>query len=132
YQETWIFQVMKALSKKYDFSLSTPVGKLSREIIDIILNGSDEIITVPVAYNKWNVQNYQITFDGIIKILEEQTERRGDAAIDDLEGFRVLKTCPVCEGARLKKESLHFKIAGKNIYELASMDISALFAWFED
>ena len=132
YRETWMFQVLKALSKKYDFSLSAPVGKLPQEIIDIILNGSDEIITVPVAYNKWNVQNYQITFDGIIKILEEQTERRGDAAIDDLEGFRVLKTCPVCEGARLKKESLHFKIAGKNIYELASMDISALFAWFED
>ncbi|MXV51791.1 excinuclease ABC subunit UvrA [Pedobacter sp. HMF7647] len=132
YRETWLFQVLKALSKKYDFSLSTPIEKLSREVIEIILNGTHEILTVPVEYNKWNVQNYQITFDGIIKILEEQTERRGDETMEDLENFRILKTCPVCEGARLKKESLHFKVDHKNIFELASMDISLLGAWFNE
>ena len=57
------------------FRLSTPIEKIPAEIIEIILNGSDDIITVPVEYNKWNVQNYQISFDGIIKMLEEQTER---------------------------------------------------------
>ena len=50
----------------------------------------------------------------------------------DLENFRSLKICPVCEGARLKKESLHFKVADKNIYELASMDITQLAAWFSE
>lgn len=131
YRETWVFHVLKALSKKYNFSLSTPIEKLPRQVLDIILHGADEIITVPVQYNKWNVQNYQITFDGIIKMLEEQTERRGDAGTDDLEDFRVLKACPVCHGARLKKESLHFKVDGKNIYELACMDIKELSSWFE-
>ncbi|MDB5121588.1 MAG: excinuclease subunit [Sphingobacteriales bacterium] len=131
YRETWVFQILKALSKKYNFSLSVPLEKIPEEIIEIILNGSDDIITVPVEYNKWNVQNYQISFDGIIKMLEEQTERRGDDVGEDLENYRVLKSCPTCEGARLKKESLHIKVDEKNIYELACMDISTLSEWFE-
>jgi len=130
YRETWIFQVLKTLAKKYEFSLSTPIEKLPKETLDIILNGSQEMITVAVEYNKWNVQNYQISFDGIIRMLEEQQERRGEDDLDDMENYRVLKTCPVCEGARLKKESLHFKIDHKNIFELACMDIRALDEWF--
>jgi excinuclease ABC subunit A len=70
-------------------------------------------LSVAVEYNKWNVQSYQITFDGIIRMLEEQQERRNDEGMDDMENYRVLRTCPVCDGARLKKESLHFKVDGK-------------------
>jgi len=131
YRETWIFQVLKALGKKYEFALSTPIEKIPRETLEIILNGSHELITVPVEYNKWNVTNYQISFDGIIKMLEEQQEKRGEDALGDMDSFRVLKTCPVCDGARLKKESLHFKVDEKNIFELANMDIISLKAWFE-
>ena len=131
YRETWVFQILKALAKKYNFLLSTPIEKIPEELIEVILNGSEDIISVPVEYNKWNVQNYQISFDGIIKMLEEQTERRGDDVGEDLENFRVLKTCPECFGARLKKESLHIKVDEKNIYELACMDISSLSKWFE-
>lgn len=130
YRDIWMFQVLKALAKKYNFSLSTPIEKLSDDIINIILNGSHELLSVAVEYNKWNVQNYQITFDGIIKLLEEQQERKGEGAVDDMESFRKLKTCPVCNGARLKKESLNFKIDGKNIFELAEMDILSVKAWF--
>ncbi len=132
YRDTWVFQVLKALAKKNNFSLSTPIEKLSDETIDMILNGTNELLSVAVEYNKWNVQNYSITFDGIIKILEEQQEKRGDHAVDDMEAFRRLKTCPVCNGARLKKESLHFKIDGKNIFELADLDINELQKWFVD
>jgi excinuclease ABC subunit A len=131
YRETWVFQILKALAKKYNFSLSTPLEKFTEEIIEIILNGSQDIITVPVEYNKWNVQNYQISFDGIIKMLEEQTKHRADEIGEDLENYRVLKTCPECLGARLKKESLHIKVDEKNIYELACMDISQLSGWFD-
>ncbi|MDB5152187.1 MAG: excinuclease subunit [Mucilaginibacter sp.] len=130
YRETWIFQVLKALAKKYEFSLSTPIEKLPKATLDIILNGSHEMITVAVEYNKWNVQSYQISFDGIIRMLEEQQERRSEEDMDDMENYRVLKTCPVCEGARLKKESLHFKVDQKNIFELACMDIRTLQEWF--
>jgi excinuclease ABC subunit A len=130
YRDVWMFQVLKALAKKYSFSLSTPIEKLSQEHLDIILNGTPELLSVAVEYNKWNVQNYQISFDGIIKLLEEQQEKKGEGAVDDMEAFRKLKTCPVCNGARLKKESLHFKIDGKNIFELADMDINSLKNWY--
>jgi len=132
YREVWVFQVLKALAKKYNFSLSTPLEKLGEDNINIILNGTHELLSVAVEYNKWNVQNYQITFDGIIKLLEEQQERKGEGAVDDMESFRKLKTCPVCNGARLKKESLNFKIDGKNIFELAEMDIISLKNWYVD
>jgi excinuclease ABC subunit A len=132
YRDVWMFQVLKALAKKYNFSLSTPIEKLGEENINIILNGTHELLSVAVEYNKWNVQNYQITFDGIIKLLEEQQERKSEGASDDMEAFRKLKTCPVCNGARLKKESLHFKIDGKNIFELSEMDISSLKHWYVD
>src|ERR1700712_4062175 len=132
YRETWIFQVLKALAKKYEFSLSVPIEKLERDKLDIILNGSTEMLTVAVEYNKWNVQSYQISFDGIIRMLEEQQERRNDEGMDDMENYRVLRTCPVCDGARLKKESLHFKVDNKNIFELATMDINQLQAWFDN
>lgn len=130
YRETWIFQVLKSLAKKYEFSLSVPIEKLDKEHLEIVLNGTNEMLTVAVEYNKWNVQSYQISFDGIIRMLEEQQERRGDEGMDDMENYRVLRTCPVCEGARLKKESLHFKVDNKNIFELACMDINDLQAWF--
>jgi excinuclease ABC subunit A len=132
YRDVWMFQVLKALGKKYNFSLSTPLEKLGDENIAIILNGTHELLSVAVEYNKWNVQNYQVTFDGIIKLLEEQQEKRGDTVSDDLDTFRKLKTCPECNGARLKKESLHFKVAGKNIFQLAEMDINGLKEWFND
>lgn len=131
YRDIWVFQVLKALGKKYNFSLSTPLEKLGDEAIDLILNGAPDLISVEVAYNKWNVQNYQVTFDGIIKLLEEQQEKRGEGAADDMEAFRRLETCPTCHGARLKKESLHFKVDGKNIFELAEMDINNLHKWFD-
>jgi excinuclease ABC subunit A len=131
YRDIWMFQVLKALAKKYNFSLSTPIEKLSDETISLILNGTQELLSVAVEYNKWNVQSYQITFDGIIKLLEEQQEKKSAGSSDDMEAFRKLKTCPVCNGARLKKESLHFKVDGKNIFELAEMDISTLRQWME-
>ena len=131
YRDIWVFQVLNALGKKYNFSLSTPLEKLGDEAIDLILNGAPDLISVEVAYNKWNVQNYQVTFDGIIKLLEEQQEKRGEGAADDMEAFRRLETCPTCHGARLKKESLHFKVDGKNIFELAEMDINNLHKWFD-
>ncbi len=128
YKDNWTFQQLKALGKKYDFSLSTPLKEFTKEQLDIIFDGSPDVITVPVSYNKWNVKNYQIVFEGIFKIIEEQSERKSSDSIDN---FQSTSICPVCDGAKLKKEALHFLINGKNISELASMDILELVAWFE-
>src|SRR5690554_1297124 len=123
YKDNWTFQQLKALGKKYDFSLSTPLKEFTEEQLHVIFEGSPDIISVPVAYNKWNVKNYQIVFEGIFKIIEEQSERKSAESIDN---FQSLTVCPACDGAKLKKEALYFKIDGKNISELASMDILAL------
>ncbi|WP_118193400.1 excinuclease ABC subunit UvrA [Albibacterium indicum] len=129
YKDNWTFQQLKALGKKYGFSLTTPIKELSEEHLDIIFHGAPDIITVPVSYNKWNVKNYQITYDGLIKQWEEQLEQKG--GVSDLDDYRSLRTCPTCHGARLKKEALHFKIDDKNIAQLAEMDIAGLAEWFE-
>ena len=129
YKDNWTFQQLKALGKKYGFSLTTPIKELSDEHLDLIFHGSPDIITVPVSYNKWNVKNYQITYDGLIKQWEEQLDQKGGPG--DLDDYRSLKTCPVCNGARLKKEALHFKIDDRNIAQLADMDIAGLAEWFD-
>ncbi|WP_262248163.1 excinuclease ABC subunit UvrA [Parapedobacter soli] len=131
YRETWNFQVLKAVAKKYDFSLSTPIEKLTEEQLDILMEGAEEDIVVPVSYSSWNKKDYRITFEGLFKMIEEQSDRQGHNGLQ-LEDFRAQRVCPTCHGARLKRESLHFKVGGKNIHELASMDISSLAAWFTD
>ncbi|GGG98737.1 UvrABC system protein A [Parapedobacter pyrenivorans] len=131
YRDTWNFQVLKAVAKKYDFSLTTPIGKLTGEQLEVLMNGSEEEVTVPVSYSSWNTKDYKITFEGLFKMLEDQNERLGLNG-QQLDDYRAQRVCPVCQGARLKKESLHFKIAGKNIHELATMDISTLATWFEN
>lgn len=131
YRETWNFQVLKAVAKKYDFSLATPIGKLTDDQLEVLMNGSEEEVTVPVSYSSWNTKDYKITFEGLFKMLEDQNERLGLQG-QQLDDYRAQRVCPTCQGARLKKESLHFKIAGKNIHELAAMDISTLAAWFEN
>ncbi|MFB5945301.1 excinuclease ABC subunit UvrA [Albibacterium profundi] len=129
YKDNWTFQQLKALGKQYGFSLTTPIKDLSEEHLDLIFHGAPDIISVPVSYNKWNVKNYKITFEGLIKQWEEQHEQKGGAG--DFDDFRSLKTCPVCQGARLKKEALHFKVDDKNIAQLAEMDIAGLAEWFQ-
>ena len=130
FRETWVFQILQALAKKYDFSLSAPIEKLTPDIIDMILNGSDDILEVKMPKSRWSDQeNYKIHFEGIFKMLEEQYERKGEEGAD-LDNFRSQKVCPSCHGARLKIESLHFKVAGKNIFELSSMDLRQLYDWF--
>lgn len=132
FRETWVFQILQALAKKYDFSLSVPIEKLTAEIITLILNGSDDILEVKMPKSRWSDQeNYKIHFEGIFKMLEEQYERKGEEGAD-LDNFRSQKVCPSCHGARLKIESLHFKVAGKNIFELSSMDLRQLYDWFSD
>ncbi len=130
YRDTWNFQVLKAVAKKFDFSLSLPIEKFTEEQLNVLLNGSEEPITVPVTYSSWNTKDYKISFDGLFKMLEDQYERSGLNG-QSLDDYRAKRVCPSCQGTRLKKESLHFKIAGKNIHELAVMDITSLAAWFD-
>lgn len=130
-RENWTFEVLKAVAKKLDFTVTTPLEKLNDEQIDQLLFGNkEEPIVVTVSYGSYGTREYRVEFEGIFKMLEEFAGKSSDDA-PSLDDFRTKVTCPACEGARLKKESLHFKIADKNIHELSSMDISTLKAWFD-
>jgi len=127
-RDSWTFQVVKAVADKLGISLTSPVGKLTDEQIDTLLFGGDERIPVTVSYGRLYEQ--KTYFSGIFRMLEEMAGRQSDD-IPALDDFRTKAICPACNGARLKPESLHFRIADRNIHQLAAMDLSALRGWFE-
>lgn len=130
YRETWTFQLLKALGKVYGFTMQTPIEKMSKEAIKAILYGSDEPLPVQMQYGGQQ-STYNVTFNGIVKYLDQQNEKKSDDENHDIDEFVQKVTCPECNGARLKKESLYFKLDGKHIYDLASMDLKSLYNWFE-
>lgn len=130
-RENWTFEVLKAVAKKLDFTVTTPLEKLSDQQIDQLLFGNkEEPIVVTVSYGSYGAREYRVEFEGIFKMLEEFSGKSSDEALS-LDDFRTKVTCPTCQGARLKKESLHFRIADKNIHELSTLDISSLKEWFD-
>ncbi len=129
YRETWNFQVIKAMGKVMGFTMQTPIEKISKEAIHAILYGTDEPVLVQMQYAGQNA-SYNVTYGGIIKYLDQQNERKSDDDNHDIEEFVQKVQCPTCLGSRLKKESLQFKIDGKHIFELASMDLHSLSKWF--
>ncbi len=129
YRETWTFQLIKSLGKVYGFTMQTPIEKMSKEAIHEILYGSEEPIPVQMQYGG-QMSSYNVTFNGIVKYLDQQNEKKSDDENHDIEEFVQKVTCKTCEGSRLKKESLYFKIDSKHIYDLASMDLKSLHDWF--
>ncbi|MHA8050940.1 excinuclease ABC subunit UvrA [Aquirufa sp. ROCK-SH2] len=128
YRELWIFKQLEVLLKPFKVGLSTPIEKFPEEAIEIMLYGTDEV--VPVPSKKYVGTEWTTKYEGIIYFLKKQQENGSEKTQDWLRDFLVIKTCPECDGYRLKKESLHFKIDGKHIGELAQMDISDLENWF--
>ncbi len=128
YRDIWIFKKIEAILKRYKVSLTTPVSKFSDEILQILLHGDDE--PVEVASKKYPGEEWQTKFDGIIKFLERQKKEGSDKIQKWVQDFTIVTTCSDCNGDRLKKESLHFKIDNTNIAELAAKDIRSLGDWF--
>jgi excinuclease ABC subunit A len=130
YRDLWIFKQIEALLKAHKSSLSLPIEKIPRNVLEIILYGSEE--PIPVASKKYPGTDWNTKFEGIITFLKNQQESESDKIQDWIKDFLIIKECPECHGQRLKKESLHFLIDKKNIAELADMDISSLSEWFTD
>ncbi|MGW8123334.1 excinuclease ABC subunit UvrA [Roseivirga echinicomitans] len=130
YRDIWIFKKIEAILKRYKVSLSTPIKNIPEEVMHTLLYGDD--VVVAVSSKKYPGTEWNTKFEGIISFLEKQKDEGTDKTRRWIEDFMSVKTCPECNGARLKKESLHFKIAEKNISELAQMDIDTLWEWFEN
>jgi excinuclease ABC subunit A len=129
YRDIWIFKKIEAILKRYKLTLSTPIKEFPKEALKVLLYGDDE--PVAVASVKYPGTEWNTRFEGIINFLEKQRDEGSEAIKKWVEDFTIIKKCPECNGARLKKESLHFKIDNRNIAELAELDVQALQKWFE-
>lgn len=120
YREIWIFNQLRSLGEKLDFKLTTPWNKLPQNVQTLILEGSKKATDLSA----------KVIFEGIKGFIYDQYQSSSSEKIKDwAEQFMHITTCPSCQGARLKEESLNFKIGGKNIAELAQMDIQSLSNW---
>jgi excinuclease ABC subunit A len=129
YKNTWIFKQIEAIGEKYGFDLNSPIGEIPDQAINIILYGSDEVIRVKNDY-LGVTSTYSLNFEGIVSFINSQTAETAPAGIMKwVSSFMNKMPCPECNGSRLKKESLQFRIDGKNIAELAGMDLINLQEW---
>jgi excinuclease ABC subunit A len=128
YRDIWIFKKIEAILKKYKLTLTTPIKDIPKEALKVLLFGDDE--PVAVASVKYPGTEWNTRFEGIINFLQKQKDEGSEAIRKWVEDFTVVRVCPDCQGARLKKESLHVKIDHKNISELAELNITDLKKWF--
>ncbi|WP_438965282.1 excinuclease ABC subunit UvrA [Flavobacterium sp.] len=131
-KSSWIFKQLEIIAQKYDFKLSDPIETIPKEAMDMILNGGNEKFSV-VSKIMGITKDYKIDFEGISNFIKNQYEESNTASLKRwAKEFMDENDCPVCDGSRLRKESLYFKIDDKNIGELVHMDINELFDWFND
>ena len=129
YRDIWIFKKVEAILKHYKCSMSTPIKDLPDHVVEVLLFGDK--VEVAVDSVKYPGTKWHTTFEGIVNFLQKYQEGSSEKIQDWVSEFTVTKTCPDCEGYRLKKEALHFKIDEKHIGELAMLDIRGLGDWFE-
>ena len=121
YRDIWIFRQIESILKKSKASLTTPVNAISPQALKVLLHGTES--------NDETSAETDFKFDGVLNFLKSQQEEGSEKTQKWLTDYVTISVCPECNGARLKKESLHFKIDSKNIYELASMNILKLSDW---
>jgi len=129
YRVIWIFKKVEAILKRHKHTLTTPIKDISKETLKILLYGDDE--PVAVASVKYPGTEWNTKFEGIINFLQKQKDEGTENTRKWVDDFTITKICSDCNGARLKRESLHFKIDDKNIAQLAELNINALQKWFE-
>lgn len=128
YRDIWIFKKIEAILKRYKLTLTTPIKNIPKDVLGVLLYGDD--VPVGVASVKYPGTEWNTKFEGIINFLEKQRDEGTESIKRWVEDFTIIKTCPECNGHRLKKESLHFKIDGRNIAELSVLGIHELQKWF--
>ncbi|MEL6674232.1 MAG: excinuclease ABC subunit UvrA [Bacteroidota bacterium] len=123
YRDIWIFRQLRKIAEAYGFSLATPYKDIPEEAKKFILEGRTSGTKPPI----------RTRFDGVRNFVHEQYHHSASEKLKTwAEQFMQINTCPTCEGSRLKKESLYFRVADKNIFQLSSLDIGQLAEWMVD
>ena len=131
-KNSWIFKQLLLIADRYHFKLSDPIKSIPEEALNIILHGGNEKFSI-ASKTMGVTRKYEIDFEGITSFIENQYKSSESRSIKRwAKGFMDEVVCSSCEGNRLNKESLHFKIDNKNISDLAKLDINELAEWFQD
>ena len=126
FKNSWVFKQIESLLHMFGHDMDTPVEDMDDAVIAAILNGLDEPLRVT---SNVGLSDRTVQFEGIIPFILEQAVEGPRSAQAWADSFTRMIKCPTCQGARLKKTSLHFRIAGKNIHELATMPVDAFHDW---
>lgn len=132
YKNNSVFSQLEAIGIRYGFTLDTPISEIPENAMSIILYGSSESFTVTREYLGTS-STYSSPFEGIVNVIRKMSEDNAPASILKwANSFMNEVECPECQGQRLKKEALYFRLNGKNIAELANMDVNALSKWLDE
>lgn len=128
YKSSLVFMQIEAICKMYGANIKTPIKDLPPEALDDILNGTDTRLVL--ANTTMQTYSYESNYEGLVKYIEaQQSDDFGSEAKKWSEQFYTRTVCPECGGKRLNKISLHYFIDGKNIADVANMDINELYEW---
>jgi excinuclease ABC subunit A len=129
-REAYVYQQVQAVAKQYKFDVNKPISAISEKAMNVLLYGSEEKVDVAIDFDE-EPSIYQTQFEGIVKMVIRWFNSTGSDYVKDwAEKFMTINQCPVCDAARLKKESLWFKVDQKNIAELSALNLNELRQWF--
>lgn len=131
-KNNWIFKQLELISQRFDFKLTDPFKDISKDAKELIFYGGNDKFDVP-SKTLGITRNYKIDFEGVVHFIQNTYDASETTSLKRWAKEYMDKiACPECEGSRLRKESMYFKVNGKNIAQLAQMDIIELAGWFED
>ena len=132
-RDTFIYQQVQALGKKYKFDVNKPISSLSEKALNMVLYGSeDSKIDMAINIEEEISEMILTQFEGIVNmVIRWFGDTKSEHVKQWAEKYMVVTHCPTCQGARLKKESLWFKIDEKNIFELSELNLSELKNWLK-
>ncbi|WP_408039190.1 excinuclease ABC subunit UvrA [Tenacibaculum amylolyticum] len=129
-KSSWIFKQLQTIAERYKFKLTDPINSIPKDALEVILHGGKESFKIQ-SKAAGVTRSYEIDFEGIVSFIQNQYKNTDSSSIKRwAKGFMDEIQCSVCEGKRLKKEALHFKVLEKNISDLAQMDVIELSNWF--
>lgn len=131
-RENYLFRQLKQIADRHKFNFSTPIKKIPKKALDTLLYGGDDSYPNPNP-NGWYEDSFHLASEGLVNMLKRWYRETSSEKIRNFAGdFMIIADCPECKGARLKKESLFFKLDEHNISELAQKDIGELYDWMKD
>ncbi|GAA4278844.1 excinuclease ABC subunit UvrA [Aquimarina mytili] len=130
-KNNWVFKQLELIAQRFDFKLSDPIKKIPEEAMELILYGGKEKFSIN-SKTLGVTREYKIDFEGVATFIENTYNNNDSTSLKRwAKDFMDNIQCPECNGSRLRKESLYFKVNNKNIAELAAMDIIELADWFK-